>query len=353
MIASNERPRLRSRRTALAAALLTTLCLRPASADGQNSERAQQLFDEARALMKDGHYAEACPKLAESQKLDPGGGTILNLGICLRQQGRNVEAWTILNQALAQARSDGRADRARTAEKQLATLGSVLSRLVLRVSPSASSEPVTVTIDDQPLTAEQLGSPLPLDPGTHEVRASAAHHQSWSVQLTIEPTAGEQQLTIPPLQAETRAEAMPEPAPLPSAAVSPAPIAAAASSAAGPRTDGTDHALRPEVYAAFGAAAVALGVGTYFGVRSLALKNESNRHWDGQYCTDPSCVDDWNKAQTSARACNISIGVGLLALGVGTYFLLQPSQPQTARAPTRLQVRASQAGAFFSSTTEF
>ena len=351
MIANSATRRLHFRFTARSALLVATLCLRAAQAESESSERAQQLFDEARALMKDGNYAEACPKLAESQKLDPGGGTILNLGICLRQQGRNVEAWNALTQALAQARRDGRADREKTAEKQLAALSTGVSRWVLRLAPADSPEPVTVTIDGVPLTVEQLGSPLPLEPGSHEVRASAAHHQSWSVQIRVEASAGEQQLTIPALEPEVRVQPPPVVAPPPTAA---AVVAPAADAAGGPRTNRADHGLRPEVYAAFGVGALALGVGTYFGVRSLSLKSDSNRHWDGQYCTAPSCVDDWDRAQTSARVCDISVGVGLLALGVGTYFLLQPSRRESAApAPTRLQVRASQTGAFVSTTTDF
>jgi serine/threonine-protein kinase len=355
-IASSPLRRFPAPGAALLAALLATLCLRPARADSEDSARAQRLFDDARTLMKDGQYAEACPKLVESQRLDPGGGTILNLGICLRQQGRNVEAWVILNQALAQARRDGRADREKTAEKQLAWLRTVVSRLSLRLAPSASPEPVTVTIDGVPLSAEQLDSPLPLDPGTHEVSASAPHQKPWSVQIRVEPTAGEQQLTIPALQPETLAEATPAPLPRASAGSPPAtPLAAATTSspAQGPRTSRSANAVDPKVYVAAGVGAVALGLGTYFGVRALTLKGESNRYWDGQYCTAPSCIDDWNQAQTSAHISSISLGVGVLALGVGAYFLLQPSPRDSAPAQARIQVRASQAGAFVTSTTEF
>jgi len=343
----------------LCAAISLALCPRAASAESESSERAQRLFDEARTLMKDGHYAEACPKLAESQTLDPGGGTILNLGICLRRQGRNSAAWETLQQALAQARTDGRADRQRTAEKQLAELNTVLSRLVLRLSPDISPEPVTVTLDGVPLSAEHLGTPLPIDPGTHEVRASAALHQSWSVQISVPTSAGEQQLTIPALQPEARAEAvtmppLPTPAPLPVVTPPPPPRAATNPGDVGAaKRKHPDEGLRPEAYAAFGVGAAALGVGSYFGIRSLSLKSDSNRYWNGQKCTEPSCVEDWNKAQSSAVVCDVSLGVGLLALGVGTYFLLNPAQQGPAPVATRIQVRASQAGAFVSSTTSF
>jgi hypothetical protein len=45
--------------------------------------RAAALFtEEGRQLMAAGDYAAACPKLAESQSLEPAADTALDLGIC-------------------------------------------------------------------------------------------------------------------------------------------------------------------------------------------------------------------------------------------------------------------------------
>ena len=50
--------------------------------DKPDVTRAQALFAEGRRLMAAGDYTAACPKLAESQALDPQADTALDLGIC-------------------------------------------------------------------------------------------------------------------------------------------------------------------------------------------------------------------------------------------------------------------------------
>jgi hypothetical protein len=67
----------------LACALAVVLAAHVAEAqDSPDAARAAALFAEGRQLMAAGDYATACPKLAESQALEPAADTALDLGIC-------------------------------------------------------------------------------------------------------------------------------------------------------------------------------------------------------------------------------------------------------------------------------
>jgi hypothetical protein len=67
-------------------ALAVVLAASVASADETpDAVRAASLFAEGRRLMAAEDYAAACPKLAESQTLDPAADTALDLGICYQK----------------------------------------------------------------------------------------------------------------------------------------------------------------------------------------------------------------------------------------------------------------------------
>ena len=53
-----------------------------AQPSAQDAAAARALFEQARKLLADGKPEQACPKLEESQRLDPGIGTLFNMADC-------------------------------------------------------------------------------------------------------------------------------------------------------------------------------------------------------------------------------------------------------------------------------
>src|ERR1700677_4816556 len=124
----------------LAVAALSLGTLAPGRAfaqDASNQAAAQALFEQARQLMADGKFAEACPKLVESERLDPGAGTLQNLWHCYEKNGQTASAWVTFKDAAAAADVKHRADWSSRARERAQALEPTLSRLTIEVPPDA------------------------------------------------------------------------------------------------------------------------------------------------------------------------------------------------------------------------
>src|SRR5687768_18046990 len=98
-----------------------------------NKAAAEALFDHAKRLHAAGRYAEACPKFAESQKLDAGVGTLLYLADCYEKIGQTASAWAGFREAAAAAKNAGQEEREKIARDRAAGLEPQLSRLTITV----------------------------------------------------------------------------------------------------------------------------------------------------------------------------------------------------------------------------
>src|SRR3954463_15096752 len=75
---------------------------------------AEVLYRSAREAAKKGDFATACAQFAESQRLDPAPGTLLNLADCEEHRGLIAAAWIHFVEAEPQFKSgDARAALAR------------------------------------------------------------------------------------------------------------------------------------------------------------------------------------------------------------------------------------------------
>jgi hypothetical protein len=189
---------------------------------------ADALYRQARDLMAAGNYDEACPKLAESHRLDRATGTLLNLAACHERQGKLASAWLEFSDALPSARRDGRPDRAKFAEDHLTDLEPKLSHLTLTVPTDADDPNLELSLDDTPIGRAARGVPAPVDPGHHVVVAKAPGKQTWSQAIEIGLIADQETVTIPKLEAAPASVAAPNLAPAPGAQEGRAPVAAPA-----------------------------------------------------------------------------------------------------------------------------
>src|SRR5688500_9692860 len=140
---------------------------------------ADALFKEGKVLMEKKDFDTGCPKLAESHRLQPGGGVILALAICYEGQGKLASAWNSYREALALALRDKRKDREDAARAKVAELEPRLSRLLIR------AQGVTVTLDGVAMPAASIGTAIPIDGGAHVVEASAPGKVSRRVEFNV------------------------------------------------------------------------------------------------------------------------------------------------------------------------
>lgn len=264
---------------------------------------AQSLFEQGRALMDARNYEEGCPKLAESHRIDPGGGTLINLALCYEQAGKLASAWGAFNEAIDVARQDGREDREEFAQEHVAALQPKLSYLTI-VAPTRSSE-LTVSIDGRELNRAAWGTKIPLDPGEHRVTVTSPGKRTWSVLVTIGPEADQQKLEIPVL-----GNARPDDTSM---------------STHDPNGDSRLATRKAESstagYWVLGAGVLVVGAGSYFGLRAMADWDERNEHCPNGRC-DARAVELADDTKRNATIANVSVGLGLVGVGVGTYLIL-------------------------------
>jgi hypothetical protein len=281
---------------ALALALVVTA--RPAHAQAGEGALAEALFRSARALIAEGKYAEACPKFAESKRIDPKLGTLMNLALCHANEGKTASAWAEYTQAAELAARAG-GTRARGAKGGSGSRG-VLPHIVLR---AATADPLVVTLDGKTLGASVLGTALPVDPGLHELAATAPGRASFTKTVTVPVGGGEQTINIPAL--EPAAPVAP-----PVLVVSPTPAVEATES----------HSLLG--YSLIGGGAFAIVMGSVFGGVALAEKSAAAGQCSAVSCTSTG-QSDFHLMQASEATSTIAIGAGLVSACAGVYFILR------------------------------
>ncbi len=320
--------RIRSwRRGALGLGCLLVASSASAAAYAQQEERggviAEALFRAGRELMANGDFAQACPKFAESQRLDPKPGTLVNLALCHEKSGRTASAWSEYLEAAELARRAGQSEREGVARARARALEPALAHLVIAQSPTPGTE---VTLDGQTLGEGVFGTPIPVDFGDHVLRAAAPGKKTRILPVVVSTAAEQQAVAIPALEDEDP----PRPAPVLAPPSLPPPP---------PRDLDPGGAGRTWGFVSGGAGLVLLGVGAYFGLHAFAEKSTAENECDPHNCTQAG-IDAIHALEASEAASTITIAAGLAAAGAGVYLVLanRPRGSSAPRAATTLRV---------------
>ena len=191
----------------------------PAMASGDEVATAQVLFDDGKRLMTQGRWAEACPKLAESQRLAPAIGTEFNLADCWEHAGRLASAWAAFLDVVDQTHKRGEAPREAAARARADAIARRMGKLTLQVPTRAPD--LEVRRDGDLVQPEVWGVAVPVDAGDHRIEARAPGRAPWS--STVHTTDGTSaSLSIPDLPPAPPGAPTPTPAPAPTLAPTPA-----------------------------------------------------------------------------------------------------------------------------------
>ncbi|HVK70250.1 MAG TPA: hypothetical protein VM694_37610, partial [Polyangium sp.] len=136
--------------------------------------------------MKGGRAAEACPKLAASQKLDPRPGRLLALGDCYETNGETASAWATFREAESTARAGKDERRREEAARRAGELELKLAKLVVEVAPEARVAGLEVRRNGKRVEAEVWGAAVPVDPGEQVIEAVAPGKKGWAEKIVVE-----------------------------------------------------------------------------------------------------------------------------------------------------------------------
>jgi len=282
------------------------------------ADQAGVLFDQGLAAMAAQKYDEACPKLAESFRLDPHPGGLFTLAECENKWGKLTAAYadylryTELVARLPPRERTRQDPRVKVALEQRTALERDMPHLVVSLDPTAPPAS-TVTLDGTTIALSVPPAPSPTDPGDHDV---VLHSPDGRVQLEhVSLARGETRTVILSLPADAAAPSAPPPKDA-------------------SETSGSTRATATYVVAGVGAAGIITG--SVLGAVVFANKSSIDKG-----CPTPSTCDSaasastGNSTRTLAAASTGTFIVGGAALGAAAVlWFTRPKSPSSPQAAT-------------------
>jgi hypothetical protein len=256
------------------------------AATPQEKALAESLYKEGKAMLAT-DLAGGCARLEESQRLDPQGGTALNLADCQEKLGRLATAFGTYQIAEELARQRNNAARVALIKKKLAALEPRLPKLTL--SPNAPlPEGAVITLDGIALSPIAMSTELAVDPGEHVAIVTAPDFEERRATITLEESE-RKTLSLEPLSRKPPPRPPPPPPPPP-----------------------VEWTL-PTIALAGGLTVVASVAGIITGVRALSLGETVQAECPDRACS-PAGLTALEDGRTFATASNVTFAIaGALA----------------------------------------
>jgi hypothetical protein len=278
------------------------------------SAMAEALFDRARTELLAESYDVACDRLAASFALERVPGTLLNLGVCHELQGKLATAWSDYKELLTLSDAERGAERKLFAAQRIRILEDKLCRVTVAPTNSARTLGVELSVNGIVLAPAAWYVNLPWDPGVYQVSARAAGYEEYVGQVTVRECPASYTVQIPKLKRRR----------LPRR-----PVAAMVT----PRTSPLAHTIG----LAAGATGLALlGLGAYWGVRTMDSWADRNRHCVGETC-DAVAVESYHDAKRFSALATARLAFGVPLVGGGVFLIVSSPGRQPARTAARIQ----------------
>jgi hypothetical protein len=232
--------------------------------------------------MARGDYASACPLLERSEVLDPGIGTEFNLARCYELSGRLASAWAAYQRVVAVTHAAGESPREEVARGLMLALEPRLARVVLRVRRERLEPGLELRIDGVAVDRARWSIPIPIDPGSHLVEATAPAFEPFGAHVTVEREAQTIDVDVPSLLRQAQ----------------PAPASA---------SPGSAQRIAGVVVGGLGL--VGVGLGTFFGLRATSLASQASPLCNASGC-DPQGYAFRTDSRWAGDACTVSFVVG-------------------------------------------
>ncbi|HVH41883.1 MAG TPA: hypothetical protein VM925_06050 [Labilithrix sp.] len=269
--------------------------------------------------MNDGKFGDACPKLAASQRLDPGAGTLMNLATCYEKNGQIASAWSTFKEAASAARLAGRLEWEKAARERASKLEPDLPRLTIVVAPEADVPGLVVLRDGLAVDRAEWGTAIPIDAGTHHVEATGPKKKKWSTETAIAGTGARGSVSVPILAAEDAA---------PPSETKPATHDHDASPQA---SLGSGRKVLGLVTAGVGV--IGVGIGAAFGLMAKSTHDDALAHCHGNRLCDPEGVRLGDEASAKAAVSTVGFVAGGLLIATGAVlYLTAPKEHSSTTA---------------------